>query len=81
ESATYMSVHEAHSALIDEELSPLGLIHHQKPISERQWEKCGASGSPCIPISGNEKTNNRTWLGIIAEGTVVFADFKRQTKK
>lgn len=50
------------------------IIHHQKPISERQWEKCGASGTPSIPISENEKTNNRTWLGIIAEGIIVFTD-------
>lgn len=48
------------------------LIHHHKPISERQWEKCGASGTPSIPISENEKTNNRTWLSIIAKGIIVF---------
>lgn len=50
------------------------LIHHPKPISVIWWEKCGASGSPFIPISENEKTNNRTWLGLIAKGIMVFTD-------
>lgn len=50
------------------------LIHHQKPISVIWWEKCGASGTPSLPISENEKTNNRTWLGVIAKGIMVFTD-------
>lgn len=50
------------------------IIHHQKPISGRQWEKCGASGTPSIPSSENEKTNNRTWLGSTVEGIIAFTD-------
>lgn len=50
------------------------LIHHPEPISVIWWEKCGASGSPSIPISENEKTNNRTWLGLIAKDIMVFTD-------
>lgn len=47
------------------------LIHHGKPIGVRCWEKCGASGTNSTPISENEKTNNRTWLGVIG---IVFTD-------